>query len=133
MPGREHTRRELKQRALVDLETARLSLLRHTERASAEMSPAAIIERSFKKHRVAWLVGATVAGAVALRFVLSSTSSKNERDNSVKTGTKVGLFGLLSGVLIAAGRKAAFAYATHYFKNHLKQRFQASASERDSI
>ena len=133
MPGREHTRRELKQRALVDLERARLSLARHTEETAVALSPAAIMERSFKKHRVAWLVGATVAGAVALRFVFSSTSSKNERDIFAKSGTKGRLFRMLSGPLVAVGRKAVFDFATQYFKNHLKQSPQASASERDSL
>lgn len=133
MPGREHSRKELKQQAIVDLERARLSLARHTEQASADLSPAAMMQRSFKKHRIAWIVGATAAGAVALRFVLSPSPSKNERDNFGKSGTKGRLFRMLSGPLLMVGRKAAFDYATQYFKNHFKQTSQASASERDSI
>ena len=133
MPGREQTRRELKRRTLMDLERARLSLARHTEQASVELSPAAIVERSFKKHRIAWLVGATVAGAVALRFVLSASSSKNERDIFGKSGTKGGLFRMLSGPLFAVGRKAAFDFTTQYFKNQFKHPPRASSSEQDSI
>jgi hypothetical protein len=133
MPGREPNRSELKRRALADLERARLSLALHTEEASVELSPASIVERSFKKHRATWLVGAAVAGAVVLRLVLSG-SSKNERDISGKSGTKKGrLIRMLSVPLIAMGRKAAFDYATRYFKNHFKQPYQASATEQDPI
>lgn len=133
MSGREHTRRDLKQRAILDLERARLSLARHTEQASVDLSPTAMVERSFRKHRMAWLAGATVAGAVVLRFVLSSSSSKNERDNFVKSGTKGRLFKMLAVPLVAMGRKAAFDFASQYFKNHFKQSHPASANERDSI
>ena len=133
MSGRQHSRRELKRLAILDLERARLSLARHTEQASAELSPVAMMERSFKKHRVAWLVGTTVTAAVALRLVLSSTPPKNERDNFGKSGTKGRLFRLLSGPLLVVGRKAAFDYAAKYIKNHFKQTSQASGSGRDSI
>ena len=131
MPGREQERSELKKRALVDLDRARLGFALHSERAAAELSPAAIVERSIRKHRVAWIVGASAAGLMTLRFILPSASSKNERDNSAKSGTKGRLFGLLTASLIAAGRKAAITYATKYFQNHIKQSFQASAHPED--
>ena len=133
MPGREHTRAELKKSLLVDLDRARLALARHKEEAAATLSPAAMVERSFKKHRAAWLAGATLAGAIVLRLVLTSSSSKNERDNSAKSGTKGRLFRMLSAPLIAVGRKAALNYATQYFKNNFKQPFPESASEQDPI
>lgn len=131
MPGREQERSELKKRALVDLDRARLGLAVHSKRASEELSPAAIVERSVRKHRVAWIVGASVAGLVTLRFILPSSSAKNDRDKSAKSGTKGRLFRLLSDYVISAGRNAAVSYATQYFQNQFKQPFQASDRPED--
>lgn len=133
MPGRQPSRSELKRQAIADLERARTSLALHGGEASADLSPAAMIERSFKKHRVVWVVGATIAGAVIVRYLLSSPPAKNERDNFGKSGTKGRLFRMLSGPLFAVGRKAAFDYATKYFKNQFQQAHQAPASGRDSL
>lgn len=131
MDKRPQQRGELKRRALADLDRARVLLSHHSERATLEFSPAAIVARSFQRHRAAWLAGAAVAGVVALRWFLSG-SGKNERDKFSKSGTKHWLFGLLGGSLVSAGRKAALAYATKYLQDHLKQRFQQPpADERD--
>jgi len=129
MPGREQERSELKKRLLAELDRARLDLGVHARRASDQLSPTAIVERSVRKHRVAWIAGATVAGVLVLRLLMPSSSVKNERDKSAKSGTKGTLFRLLSDSLITMGRKAAVNYATRFFQNQFKQPFQASAHE----
>lgn len=131
MPGREHERTELKRRAMVDLDRARAGLAVHSKRAAEAWSPVTIVERSLKKHRIAWMAGAAVAGLVALRLMMPRTVAKNERDKSAKSGTKGRLFRLLSDSLIAAGRKAAVNYATRYFQNQFKQPFPSSVREDD--
>ncbi len=131
MGRREQERQQLKLRAVADLAHARTALSHHTERASLEFAPGAIISRSIQKHRAAWIIGAAVAGVVALRFVLPSRSRKNRRDNFSKSDRKGTLSRLLSSALMGAARKSAFAYAANYFQNYLKQQFQPPVPERD--
>lgn len=133
MPGQEPDRSELKRRLLVDLDRARLALAVHSEETVRQLSPAAMVERSFQKHRVAWIAGAAVAGVLALRFIFSPRASKIERDNFLKSGTKAGLFRLLAAPLFNVGKKAALDFATQYFKNRFKQPFPPSEREPDVI
>ncbi len=133
MPARKESRDELKRRLVAALDDARDAVALHSTHVAAELSPSAIALRSFKKHRVIWLAGVALTSVVAVRWVSSSASRKNERDNLTKSGTKGRLFRMLAVPLVAAGRKAAFDFASQYFKNHFKQPFKASGAERDPI
>lgn len=133
MRGREHDRSELKRQVLADLERARGELVRHSGRASVQLSPAALAQRSFQKHRIVWIAGALVAGALVVRLVIAPPRNKNERDNPSKSGTKGTLLRMITDSVLAAGRKAAVTMATRYFQNQFKQQFQASAPGEDEI
>lgn len=133
MPAQQPDRRELKRQLLVDLDRARLAVVVHSEETVRQLSPAAMVERSFQKHRVVWIAGAAVAGVVALRFLFSPRAPKIERDNFLKSGTKAGLFRLLAAPLLNVGKKAAVDFATQYFKNRFKQPFPTSDRESDVI
>ena len=133
MSGNELSRSELKRKLLIDLDRARLALSIHSEEAARQLSPASIVERSFKKHRVIWIASAAVAGAIAVKWLFSSPTVKIERDNFLKSDRKSTLFRLLAGPLLTVGKKAAFDFATQYFRNHFKQPFQTSGSEQDVI
>ena len=133
MPAQQPDRSELKRQLLVDLDRARLALAVHSEETARQLSPAAMVERSFQKHRAAWIAGAAVAGALALRFIFSPRAPKLERDNFLKSGTKNRLFQLLAAPLLTVGKKAAVDFAAQYFKNRFKQPFPASDREADVI
>lgn len=133
MSGHEPSRSELKRKLLVDLDRARLALTIHSEEAARQLSPTAIVERSFKKHRVVWITSAAVAGAFVVKWLISSPAVKIERDNFLKSDRKGTLFRLLAGPLLTVGKKAAFDFATQYFKTHFKQPSQVSRDEPDAI
>lgn len=120
---------ESKARAVADLTRARLALVHHSARASDQLSPVSIFNRSLAKHRVAWIAGAVVLGFAAMRFTFSSRAPKNDRDKFQKSGTKAWLFSLIGGPLLAAGQKALLNYASTHLQNHFAQHSQANPPE----
>lgn len=127
------TAKRTKAQIVADLDHARLALVRHSARATEQVSPTAWLKRSIEQHRIAWSTGAVVAGLLAVRTLFSFGSPKKHRDIFQKTGTKAWLFSLLQGPLVSFGQKAILNYASLYLKNHLKQPDSPHESERNPI
>lgn len=129
MDRRRPSKAELKRQAIADLGRARILLAHHTERATAEYSPMAIVERSFRRHRLAWIIGGSAAGLLLARIVFASLGSKNERDKISKSGTNRTLSGLLSGIIASSVRRSAFSYLQKHLQHYLKQHFQPQPAQ----
>ncbi len=124
MDRRRPGKAELKRQAVADLARSRILLAHHTERATAEFSPMAIVERSFRRHRLAWIIGGSAAGLMLARLALTALSGKNERDKNSKSGTNRTLSGLLSGMIASSARRAALSFLQKHLQNTIKQHFQ---------
>lgn len=111
----------LKQQTLRDLELSRMELSHHLVMASEEWTPQAFVERSFKQHRWIWVAGAGVAGAVVLRWILTSPKEKNGRDIGVKSATNRTLTALIVNPLWDLGRKAAVAYLSKRIRDSIQR------------
>lgn len=125
--------RRSKAQIVADLDQARLALVKHSIRATEQISPAAWLKRSVDRNRVAWSVGALVAGLFTVRSLFSFASPKKDRDIFRKSGTKAWLFRLLQGPLVSVGQKALLNYASNYLRNHLKQPDLPHDNERNPI
>lgn len=120
---------EVKQRLIAQMAEARQAMALHAGRASVELAPAAIFQRSFQRHRAAWIAVAVVAGAAAIRLLLPSRAGKNRRDKNSKTATKGTISGLLSGVFSAVARKALFSYAQKQVQHFVESQLSPSVSQ----
>lgn len=127
------TAKRTKAQIVADLDHARLALVRHSARATEQVSPTAWLKRSIEHHRIPWIIGAGFAGLVTVRALFSFGSPKKHRDIFQKTGTKAWLFSLLQGPLVSFGQRAILNYASLYLKNHLKQPDSPHESERNPI
>jgi hypothetical protein len=125
--------KELKARLIAEMSEARAVMAHHAGVVSVEYTPTAILRRSFQRHKAAWMVGAAVAGLVALRLVFPSREAKNSRDKSGKPATKGAISGFLAGSLAAAARKAALSYAQkqvqHFIHNQLSPSVKADGQQ----
>lgn len=108
-----------KQQALHDLALARTALGPQWQSATAVMRPAALIQSSIQKHRVAWAAGALVTGFIAVRLLLPSSRRKNERDSQPKSDKKSGLIALLTTPLFGLASKAVLSFVTTQVQNHI--------------
>jgi threonine/homoserine/homoserine lactone efflux protein len=106
-----------KQQALHDLALARSALGPQWQQATAFLRPAALIQSSVQKHRVAWAAGALVTGFVAVRLLLPSSRRKNERDSRPKSDKKSGLIALIANPLFGLASKAALSFVTTQVQN----------------
>lgn len=119
----------MKQRLIAQMAEARQIMATHAGLASVEFAPAAIFQRSFQRHRVAWVVVAVVAGAAAIRLVFPSLAAKNRRDKNSKPATKGTISGLLSGVFSSVARKALFSYAQKQVQEFVQNQLSPAVSK----
>lgn len=119
-----------KQQALQDLDRARTLLGSHLQRASAELNPRAVVERSLRRHPWAWAAAAGLAGLLVVRSLLPARASKFERDNLGASATKGGLIALILSPLLGMARQAALKQASHLFQTYLTQNFSRHEGER---
>ncbi len=113
-----------RQQALQDLADARASLGPLWQDATAQLSPATLIQHSVVKHRAAWAVGALVTGFLTVRMLIPSSRRKNERDSTDKSAKKSGLIALIATPFLGLARKAVLSFITtqvqHFVQNHVK-------------
>lgn len=126
MAGQHLQRLTPKQLALRDLEVARAELAQQTGLVAEEWSPRAVMARSFERYRMAWIAGAAVAGLAALKLITSSGRSEHS-DDGLKNGSRglggpSGLIGMLTGPLLAMGRKAVMNYGMQLLQSWLQKR-----------
>lgn len=121
-----------KQKAIRDLEVARSALGHYLHAASTDWNPKAIVQRSVKNHRWAWISGAAVGGILLIRFLIPRGPRKFERDNSGASATKSGLIALILGSVITMARQAALKSATQFFQTYLHQYLSRHEGERPS-
>jgi threonine/homoserine/homoserine lactone efflux protein len=113
-----------RQQALQDLAKARASLRPQWHEAAAQLSPAALIQKSVTQHRAAWAVGALVTGFLAVRMLLPSSRRKNERDSPANSAKKSGLIALIATPFFGLARKAVLSFITtqvqHFVQKSVK-------------
>lgn len=108
-----------RQQALHDLALARTALGPQWQSATAIMRPAALIQSSVQKHRIAWVAGALITGFVAVRLLLPSAKPKNERDSQPKVGKKLGIIALIASPLLGMARTAVLSLVTTQVQNYI--------------
>jgi hypothetical protein len=81
------------------------------------MRPAALIQSSIQKNRIAWAAGALITGFIAVRLLLPSSRRKNERDSRPKSDKKSGLIALLTTPLFGLASKAVLSFVTTQVQN----------------
>jgi hypothetical protein len=81
------------------------------------MRPAALIQSSIQKHRIAWAAGALITGFIAVRLLLPSSRRKNERDSRPKSDKKSGLIALLTTPLFGLASKVVLSFVTTQVQN----------------
>jgi len=95
--GGKSDRQTLKREALLALGQARAALQLELHVTKEQWNPAAVIQQSMKKHRIAIMVGAGVVGLAAIKILMPA--GENRRDTSPKSAKKRTLFSfLLAGI-----------------------------------
>jgi hypothetical protein len=106
-------REAIKQRALRTLQESRHALTGEVARVSVLWHPRQFLMASVRKHRVAYLIGATFAGFVALRLLMVPRSQK----------VRGRLAGMVGAALWPMLRGPAIEFATRYLSSYLPQFF----------
>ena len=119
-----------KQQAIRELEIARQALGVHIHAAATDWSPTKVVQRSFEKHRWAWMTGAGIGGLILIRFLMPRPRLKIERDNSGASATKSGLIALILTSVFGMVRQVALKHATQYFTGYLQQHLSRHEGER---
>jgi len=109
-------REAIKQRALLALEDSRRALTGEMSRVSVLWHPKQFLQASVQKHRIAYIIGAALAGFVALRVLLMPRTRS--------TGGR--LTGIMGALLWPLLRGPALQFAGRYLSSYLPQFFPPS-------
>ena len=112
--GKSETTAALKLQLVQQLRGARNALAQEARLAHVDLSPVAMLRRSFAEHRTAWLIAGGVAGIILIRAVLPT---KIRSDKNTEPAKKRGFRGLLTTLALSLARRAAMNYATDHFKD----------------
>lgn len=123
-------RQALKQQALLALEQSRSAMRIGVSHARDNLSPTHLINSSFQKHRLPYIIAAAVGGLIVSRLLFSK-KNQFSRDTLVKSARKRSLTGfLLSGIwgiarepLLALAAQQLMPLALQYLSKF--QNFQA--------
>jgi hypothetical protein len=108
---------DLKRQLVVELDRARLALAHQTQLAQTHLSPAALVQRSVQKHKVAWIITGVVAGAVVVRMLLPP---KFRSDKSSQSDKKRGVSGILRNIVFTVAQRAAMNFAKEHFQDQAR-------------
>jgi hypothetical protein len=111
------TTAEVKQQLVAELNRARAELAHESHLARAEWNPLSLAQRSFSKHKLAWIIGGVAAGAIAVRLLLPP---KFRSDKFSSSDTKRGSRGLFGSLFMMLARRAAMNFASTHLKDYLQ-------------
>lgn len=110
-------REAVKQRALLALDEARRALAGEMTHFRPYMHPGQLLKDNVRKHRIAYILGAAVAGFVALRVLLAPRAASNAQS------TRGRLMGILTAALWPLVRGPVLQLATRYLSVYLQPFF----------
>ena len=110
-----------REQAIAELARARAQLTQDWQAAAEFARPSNLVRHSIQKHRAAWAAGALVAGFLAVRTLLPSKGSKNERDSTADIAKKSTFLALLASPLLGMARKSALSLATRQVQQFVQK------------
>lgn len=108
-----------KAQVLQELDSARAELGVHLRHATEEWSPAAVVRRSFERHRWLWMAGGTLAGVLFVRLLSPSAQGKFRRDNSEAPVKKSGLIWQILSPVAPLARQFALKHGLELLQSYL--------------
>ena len=108
---------DLKRQLVADLERARAGLARETRLAQEQLTPAALVQRSVARHKLAWVIGGVIVGVAVVRLLLPP---KFRSDKSAGSDRKRGVSSVLQNLAFTVARTAAMNFAKDHFKDQAR-------------
>ena len=108
-----------KAQILQELDSARAELGVHLRHATEEWSPAAVVRRSFERHRWVWLAGGAAAGLLLVRMLTLPAPGKFRRDNSGAPVKKSGLIWQILSPVAPLARQIALKHGLELLQSYL--------------